>query len=311
MKTRIGDYNDIDYAVSLLQSGELVAFPTETVYGLGANAYCEEAIKKIFAVKNRPQDKPLIVHIADIQDLENVAIDIPPVAYLLFQKFAPGPLTLVLKKHTNISYTITAGGESVAVRIPAHSMALELIKRAEFPICAPSANISARISPTKASHVYEDMASSIPLILDGGSCDVGVESTILDLTSKQPIILRSGKITSNMLSPFLGLKATLNQLQPSTIQPLSANIVLAHTPLQALELLTSADLGKGIILGSKDFIEKCGTGIVLGENSEEISKNIYTYLRKAQKEYHYIIIEKFPETEENTALLNLISKVIG
>lgn len=309
MKTRIGDYNDIDYAASLIQLGELVAFPTETVYGLGANAYCEEAVKKIFTVKGRPQDKPLIVHIADMQDLEKVAIDIPQVAYSLFQEFAPGPLTLVLKKHPNISYAITAGGENVAVRIPAHSMALELIKRAGLPICAPSANISARISPTRASHVYEDMAGSIPLILDGGSCDVGVESTVLNLTSPQPTILRPGKITANMLSPFLDSIAMPKQASP--IQTLSANVALASTPMQALELLASAGFGKGIILGSKDFIEKCGKGIVLGENSEEISQNIYAHLRQADKKYNYIIIEKFLETEENTALLNRINKVIS
>jgi len=318
METVIGSYKDIEFAAQLLQAGEVVAFPTETVYGLGGNAYSEAAIKKIFTAKGRPQDNPLIVHIANIRDLEQVAIDIPKIAYLLLDKFAPGPLTLVLKKHSNIPYQVTAGGESVAVRIPAHEMALELIRQANIPICAPSANTSSRVSPTLASHVYEDLQGKIPLILDGGSCDIGVESTVLDLTRAQPAILRPGAVTASMLAPFLNVSMAAppdeTAKSPGTKYRHYASLAkveLASTPKEALEKLKAWDKDKAIILGSKDFIDSCKKGISLGATSAEIARNLFAALRKVEKQFNYIIIERFPETEENIALLNRITKAIN
>ncbi|MGI6213084.1 MAG: L-threonylcarbamoyladenylate synthase [Christensenellales bacterium] len=316
MKTVIGGYGDIPFAADLIKGGEIVAFPTETVYGLGASAFCGEAIKKIFAAKGRPQDNPLIVHIADISMLEQVASEVPAIAYTLFKEFSPGPLTLILKKNPAISPLVTAGLNTVGVRIPAHRMALELIKAAELPICAPSANTSSRVSPTMASHVYEDMAGRIPLILDGGSCEVGVESTVLDLTSEPYAILRPGRITAGMLAPFIKVQSTpagqgegvkSPGMKYRHYAPL-VKTLLADTPARAIALRNSYTEGRAVILGSSRFIEKCGEGISLGSTSGEIAQNLYAALRKAEKEYDCLIIEKLPESEENTALLNRILK---
>lgn len=318
MKTKIGGYQDIPLAASLIKKGEIVAFPTETVYGLGASAYCDTAISKIFTAKGRPQDNPLIVHLADIFALTQVARDIPQLAYDLLDNFSPGPLTLILHKNATVSPLVTAGLDTVAVRIPSHNMALELIRQSGLPLCAPSANTSSRVSPTTAAHVYEDMQGKISLILDGGSCEVGVESTVLDLTSPKAAILRPGKITPSMLLPFLKVSVDTPQGEsaksPGTkyrhYAPL-AKVALANSPKEAQELYNDFYEGKAIIIGSKDFVEKCGNGISLGKDSPEIASNLYATLRVAEKEYDYLIIEKLADCEENAALINRIMHAAG
>ncbi|GHO95943.1 threonylcarbamoyl-AMP synthase [Reticulibacter mediterranei] len=186
-------------AAELLRSGELVVFPTETVYGLGANALQADAVEKIFAAKGRPYSDPLIAHIADEHDLEQVAIDIPPIARDLARTFWPGPLTLILPADPHIPRMVTAGLATVAVRMPRHPVALALIRAAGLPIAAPSANRFMHVSPTTAQHVLSDLSGRVPLILDGGPCAVGVESTILDLCSDVPTILRPGGISLEAL----------------------------------------------------------------------------------------------------------------
>ncbi len=193
----------IKRAAEIIKSGGLAAFPTETVYGLGADAFNESAVKQIFEAKGRPQDNPLIVHIADIEQAESIARDIPDAYYRLAEKFMPGALTVVLKKRNEIPYVVTAGGETVAVRMPANDFARELIRQSA-PLAAPSANRSKHISPTTAQHVYDDLNGRIPVILDGGACLVGIESTVLDLTSEYPTILRPGAVTAEMLKEVLG-----------------------------------------------------------------------------------------------------------
>jgi L-threonylcarbamoyladenylate synthase len=182
-------------AAKIIREGGLVAFPTETVYGLGANALDKKAVRKIFEVKRRPLDNPVIVHIAKIEDLDLLSKSIPKEARILAEKFWPGPLTLVLFKKKIVPDEITAGGETVAIRMPKNKIALELIKTSGVPIAAPSANLAGKPSPTTAQHVFEDLGEKVDLILDGGKTKIGLESTVVDLTVKPPQILRPGGIS--------------------------------------------------------------------------------------------------------------------
>lgn len=197
-KVSAESYDILEKASSLLNGGELVAIPTETVYGLGANAYDKDACLKIFEAKGRPGDNPLIVHIANPSDAEKIAYT-NPLYYELARKFMPGPLTVILPKKDIIPSEVTAGLDSVAIRCPAHKIANKLIEIAKIPIAAPSANTSGRPSPTTAYDVYEDMNGKIPLILDGGQCDVGVESTVIKITQDSIVLLRPGAVTVEML----------------------------------------------------------------------------------------------------------------
>ncbi len=188
----------------IIRKGGLVAFPTETVYGLGANALMPEAARKIYEAKGRPSDNPLIVHIAGTEALTPLVRDVPANGRLLMDAFWPGPLTLIFFKSALVPQETTGGLDTVAIRMPASPLALSLIQAAKVPIAAPSANLSGRPSPTTAAHVWEDMAGRIEAILDGGETDIGIESTIVDLTGKVPTILRPGFITRDMLEAVVG-----------------------------------------------------------------------------------------------------------
>ena len=207
METIVLDANEqknIEYCAEVIKNGDLVAFPTETVYGLGANALDEKSVAKIFTIKGRPQDNPLIVHVASIDEVKPLVIDIPDIFELLAEKFWPGPLTLIMQKSDAIPDNVTAGLQTVAIRIPSHPAALSLINALGSPIAAPSANPSGRPSPTKASHVLNDIGGKIPYILDGGDCEVGIESTVLDISGSIPKILRPGFVTYEELKNLLG-----------------------------------------------------------------------------------------------------------
>ena len=199
---------DIQQAVALLKQGELVAFPTETVYGLGADAANPAAVAKIFAAKGRPSDHPLIVHIAGIEHLADWARDIPPEAPALAAKFWPGPLTLILKRHPAVPDIVTGGQDTVGIRVPNHPLALELLRAFSATgsggIAAPSANKFGRISPTTAQHVRDDLGDAVALILDGGPCQVGIESTIVDLSGPRTTVLRPGMISGFDIGLLLG-----------------------------------------------------------------------------------------------------------
>ena len=194
----------ISEMAEILRSGGTVAFPTETVYGIGANALDPVALSGIFEAKGRPYDNPLIVHIADISRIEEIARDIPDIAFKLMERFWPGPLTLVLKRSPQIPKTVTANLDTVAVRAPLHRIAYELILESNLPIAAPSANASGRPSPTNASHVIDDLSGKVDAIIDGGQTKIGLESTVLDLTSEAPVILRPGGVTKEELEEVLG-----------------------------------------------------------------------------------------------------------
>lgn len=191
-------------AVQLLRAGELVAFPTETVYGLGADARNPAAVAKIFAVKGRPADHPLIVHIPDASHLDAWARDISPAARAVAEKFWPGPLTLILKRHPDVPDCVTGGQDTVGLRVPNHPLALALLRAFGDGIAAPSANKFGRISPTTAQHVRDDLGAAVALVLDGGPCEVGIESTIVDMSGERTVILRPGMISATDLGLFLG-----------------------------------------------------------------------------------------------------------
>ena len=189
------DDKSLEKMGEIIRNGGLVAFPTETVYGLGANAYDDEAVKNIYKAKGRPSDNPLIVHLSCVEDVEKAAREIPENAKKLFESFAPGPFTVILKKQPIISDTVTAGLDTVGVRIPSDETARRFIKAAGVPIAAPSANLSGKPSPTKTEHVIHDMSGRIDAIICGGESSIGLESTIIDLTGDVPTILRPGGIT--------------------------------------------------------------------------------------------------------------------
>jgi len=194
----------IAQAAQILRAGGLVAFPTETVYGLGANALSAEAVSRIFAAKERPASDPLIAHIADMDQVDQIAINIPLLTDQLAAIFWPGPLTLVLTRHPDVvPANVSAGRDTVAVRMPAHPVAKKLIIAADMPIAAPSANLFSRPSPTTAQHVLADLRGRVDLILDGGATPVGVESTVLDLTQNPPVVLRPGGVSVEALREFI------------------------------------------------------------------------------------------------------------
>ncbi|GAC1566351.1 MAG: L-threonylcarbamoyladenylate synthase [Ktedonobacteraceae bacterium] len=217
----------IEQAALLLRGGEVVVFPTETVYGLGADAFQPEALERIFDAKERPHSDPLIVHIAEEAELEALATDIPEQARRLTSVFWPGPLTLILRRGPRVPYLVTAGLETVAVRMPRHPVALALIRALGSPIAAPSANRFMHVSPTTAQHVLADLGGRVPLILDGGQCEVGVESTVLDLCAEEPVILRPGGVSLE------ALRAVVPDVQPPRYQKAAGEANAAENERQS------------------------------------------------------------------------------
>jgi len=217
METLLLTDEAISKAAELLQSGELVAFPTETVYGLGAPVFSPQAIEKIYAVKGRPQDNPLIAHVGSIVDCEKLSRQLPPTFFQLTQAFFPGPLTLVVKRNLNVPSIVSAGLDTIALRQPSHPLASRLISEVGEPLVAPSANISGRPSSTRASHVLSDFDGKIAAVLDGGPCLHGMESTVIDLVSfDRPTILRHGALKKEAIESILGIDVGVYTSGPQT-----------------------------------------------------------------------------------------------
>ena len=254
---------DYSRAVQLLQAGELVAFPTETVYGLGADAANPEAVAKIFAAKGRPADHPLIVHLPGAAHLDRWARDIPAVAWELAEAFWPGPLTLILKRAPEVPYAVTGGQETVGVRVPAHPIALDLLRayaqagggrNGLCGIAAPSANRFGRISPTDAAHVHEELGDAVALVLDGGPCLVGIESTIIDLSRDDgdggilvPRLLRPGHITPEQIEDVIGVLPELPEAQQGGNTPRVSGSLDAHyAPLTPMRVVATAQLPEAL-----------------------------------------------------------------
>ena len=206
-------------AAQRLRDGELVAFPTETVYGLGANALDADAVARIFAAKGRPSHNPIIVHVASIDDARRVVRTWPPVAQQLAERFWPGPLTLVLPKSPDVPSSVTAGLDKVGVRVPSHPVALALLRQACVPVAAPSANRSNAVSPTTAQHVATSLAGNDVLVLDGGACEVGIESTVVDVSGETPLLLRPGGISREVLEATLGVRVATADESPRDDAP--------------------------------------------------------------------------------------------
>ncbi len=236
--------NDIQRAAQLLRQGELVALPTETVYGLGADALNPAAVAKIFAAKGRPSDHPLIVHLADASQIMTWAREVPKDAIALARAFWPGPLTLILKKDEGVPDLVTGGQDTVGLRVPNHPVALELLRAFGSGVAAPSANRFGRISPTTATHVHQELGSRVALILDGGACAVGLESTIVDLSRGVPVILRPGAIGADDIARVLGRRPRLRGEVEATVEegttPRVSGALAAHyAPRTPLELVAT------------------------------------------------------------------------
>lgn len=326
----------ITEAGEILRDGGLVAFPTETVYGLGANALNEEAAKKTYAAKGRPSDNPLIIHIAELSYLDRIVKEIPKKAFDLAGKFWPGPLTMVFDKSEIVPYGTTGGLETVAVRMPDDEVARALILAGGGYVSAPSANTSGRPSPTSAKHVEEDMDGRIDMILDGGSVDIGVESTIVDTTVEPPMILRPGAITKEMLEEVIGevqVDAALLS-EDSGEAPKAPGMKYRHyAPKAQLKIVqgTMRDEvhaiqqlayekfreGKKVgIIASAETISKYSRGIIKNigtrENQISIAKNLYKVLREFDDEdVDYIYSESFAIDGIGQAIMNRLEKAAG
>lgn len=297
----------IQHAAQILQQGGLVAFPTETVYGLGADALNATAVAHIFRAKKRPSFDPLIVHLADVAELSRVAGPLPPLAYTLAAHFWPGPLTLVLPKTAVVPDIVTAGQPTVAVRCPAHPVALALIRATGVPIAAPSANRFSHTSPTTAQHVWDDLAGEVDLILDGGATAVGLESTVLDLTGETPLILRPGGVTWEAVQQIVPTVQVRRQMMPPTTVPtglMAPGLLERHyapdTPLwlfvgtetavrQAITETMHREMGNGrrlaLLLADEDqpyFATTSATLITLGPTTDlaQVAHRLFDALRR-------------------------------
>lgn len=269
-------------AVSLIQAGELVAFPTETVYGLGANALDSAAAAKIFAAKNRPNDNPLIVHVSDQTMLETLVTHVPEDAKKLMDAFWPGPLTLLLPKQSVVPEAVTCGQPTVAIRMPSHPVAHKLIHLAQRPIAAPSANLSGRPSPTTAQHVFTDLNGRLQCILDGGACDVGLESTVVDVNRSPPLILRPGGVTLEQLRnvlPDIQVYSKLTSGVDLEEKPPTPGLKYRHYSPTATLILYEGDVAKMRSKLEQDAAEHVKNGKKVGlilTNSAPISASLAT-----------------------------------
>ncbi len=343
METRIEkiDENQIEEAIieqagEMLKSGGLVAFPTETVYGLGANALNEEAAKKTYEAKGRPSDNPLIVHIAEIDALGAIAVGIPDKARQVMNAFWPGPLTLIFNKSNLVPFGTTGGLSTVAVRMPENEIARKVILAGGGYISAPSANASGRPSPTTAHHVAEDLDGKIDMILDGGSVNIGVESTILDMTVEPPMILRPGAITKEMIEDVIG-EVTVDQSLLSANSeeaPKAPGMKYRHyAPKAQLTIVAGeiSDVVKAIrqlaytmtrqglkvgIIATSETMQHYTNGIVKSvgtrEHETSIAKNLYKVLREFDEEQVDVIYsEEFATEGMGTAIMNRLEKAAG
>ena len=335
------DKNQIDEQIlakagEILKNGGLVAFPTETVYGLGANALDEKAAMKTYAAKGRPSDNPLIVHIADVSALNAIVEEVPEKAKKVMEKFWPGPLTLIFKKKDIVPLGTTGGLQTVAVRMPVDEIARKLIRAGGGYVSAPSANTSGRPSPSTAQHVADDMTGKIDMIIDGGSVEIGVESSILDMTVEPPMILRPGAITKEMLEEVIGevvvdtaLLSDASGEAPKApgmkyrhYAPKAQLMIVSGKPEEAVKAIKQIAfeqerLGYRVgIIATNETISSYTRGIVksIGSRSNEnsIAKNLYKVLREFDEEdVSYIYSEAFDQDGIGSAIMNRLDKAAG
>jgi L-threonylcarbamoyladenylate synthase len=322
----------ISKASKLICSGEIIAFPTETVYGLGANALDPSAVLKIFEIKGRPSDNPLIIHIADMKTLRNLVSQIPLKANQIIKKFWPGPVTLVLKKSKIVPKITTGGLNTVAVRMPRNNVALALIRKSGLPIAAPSANISGRPSPTTAIHVKDDLDGKIKLILDGGSTKIGIESTVIDMTRSTPVILRPGGISKESIENEIGKVLFHNSLIGIERKKIKAyrspgmkyrhyspkaHVILVEGSenaakskiIQLTEKLEAEGKKVSIMTTSKTLKVNSETIQYMGRSLEIIARNLFANLRQADKNnMDVIIVQGIQYNKIGFAIMNRLKK---
>jgi L-threonylcarbamoyladenylate synthase len=309
--------NDIAKAVEILQQGGLVAIPTETVYGLAADARNPDALRKIFIAKQRPIDHPLIVHLADISELPKWARDVSDSALALAHVFWPGPLTLILKKAPDVNELVTGGQDTIGLRIPNHPVALDLLKNFGSGVAAPSANRFGRISPTTANAVREELGAAVDLVLEGGQCQVGVESTIVDVSGDSPVILRPGMINSVEIAAVLqkpiGSKANnaprVSGSLESHYAPSTKTVLLRAEQVDAL---LAKDVEKPLAIVSLRDIAVEIPGIFttkMPQNAADYAHDLYYVLRELdKKQFKQIIIETIPEFSEWDAIRDRLQR---
>jgi L-threonylcarbamoyladenylate synthase len=317
------DTDPIAEAVAILARGGLVAFPTETVYGLGADAQNPAAVRRIFAVKGRPAQHPLIVHIASAAELPRWVAEVPPAAVELARRFWPGPLTVVLRRSPRIPLEVTGGLETVALRVPAHPVAQELLQRFGSAIAAPSANRFGSVSPTTAQHVRDDLGDAVDLVLDGGPCDVGVESTIVDLSGPEPVLLRPGGIPREALEHALG--APIRQLSSPAVRapgqhPLHyaprARVILVEPERMATEALRLQAAGSrvGVLLAPGVALpgDFGGVALQVPHTLEEYAHELYSLLREFDRRNCDVIVAALPPEEElGAAIADRLRRAAG
>ena len=330
MQTQIKEITkeSLKEAKEIIEAGGVVAIPTETVYGLGGNAFDDQAVKKIFEIKGRPNNNPLIAHVHKDDDLSKIIDYDPPYAKTLREAFLPGPLTLVYPSTGKVSPLVSCGLNTLAVRVPSHQGAQDFLKEVEIPIVAPSANMSRHVSPTSALHVIDDFNGKIPLILDGGECQGGIESTVCDCTGEMPIVLRSGLVTREMIEQVVGACGEYTPDLKSGEKVKSPGVLYKHYAPRCKTLLFSAKNVKNAIsayvaesLENKrvavlceekrinDF-EKMGAKCLnLGQNQAEMAKRLYKLLREAEKVCELLIVVE-PEEQGGvmTGVLNRLRK---
>ena len=335
------DHKNIDEAVlqeagKIIREGGLVAFPTETVYGLGGDALNKESSRKIYEAKGRPSDNPLIIHICKMDDLSPIVEEIPEAVYRLAEAFWPGPLTIIMKKSEQVPKETTGGLDTVAVRMPSHPVALKFIEYAGGYVAAPSANVSGRPSPTRAKYVIEDMTGRIDMILDGDGIDIGLESTIVDMTGDIPMILRPGYITLEMLQKVLGEVDTDKTILDINCKdaPKAPGMRYRHYAPKGQLTIVEGDVEKTIdkineltkeahkkgekvgIIGTEEtknlYLGDSIKSVGKRRDEESIARTLYSILREFDDEDVTIIYsESFSEVSMGQAIMNRLLKAAG
>lgn len=331
------DSSKLMKGADILKNGGTVTFPTETVYGLGANALDENAVRKIFEAKGRPSDNPLIIHIARYEDLNELVSNLPEKAECLINKFWPGPLTLIFRKSLVVPKIVTGGLDTVAVRMPSHPIARLLIELAGVPVAAPSANLSGKPSPTIEKHVKDDLMGRVDAIICGGDVAVGVESTVLDITSNTPMILRPGGVTKEQLEDVIGsidIDPAIQGAEAAHFVPKSPGMKYTHYSPDADVLLVSGNLDdvvnnikkirkdkedKGYkvgIMATDETKDKYKGGSIISVGSrkrlESVAANLFKVLREFDElDIDIILSETFEEKELGQAIMNRLMKAAG
>lgn len=326
MQTQILEINEnsLKLADEIIKSGGVVGMPTETVYGLGANAFDESAVLRIFEIKGRPNDNPLIVHVHKDYDISTLVCNVPEYAKLLQKAFLPGPLTMVYRSRGVVSGAVSCGLDTLAIRIPSHEGAQRFLKYVNLPIAAPSANLSKHVSPTSAEHVYNDLNGKIRLILDGGKCSGGIESTVLDCTGEVPVVLRSGLITREMIAQVVGecgeyvYKEGARAISPGMkykhYSPNCKTMLFPFAEAEKAAEVYRAEIQKGVkafILCDDSVARKINVRNVinLGATETEIAENLYSALREGEKKAE-LLIAVAPEKQDGVmvGVMNRLSK---